>query len=310
MKSALIGYTGFVGGNLSNKMNYTHNYNSKNIQEIQNQEFDYLVCAGIPAEMFTANANPEQDKKNIQDILDILSTVRAKKSVLISTIAIYAQPITADERSSNFDISTPYGIHRRMAEEQFQQIFEQALIIRLPALFGDKLKKNFLFDIINPSPAFLKIEKFEELSTYSPLIKSYYEFNKTKNMYQFQKDRAISENTLEQINHTFEQLQFTSLQFTNADSKFQFYNLQNLHRDITRAFTNGISELNICSEPITPKEIIKILFQKEFNCTTVYKFDYNMKSIHAHLWGNNFYLYTQSQIFADLTEFFQKNGVL
>ena len=310
MKTALIGYTGFVGGNLLEKTSFTDLYNSKNIHEIKNKEFDFLVCAGIPAEMFVANTNPEQDKKNIQDILDILKTVKAKTAVLISTIAVYPQPVIADESSLEFDTNTPYGDHRRMAELQFTEMFEKHLIVRLPALFGYKIKKNFLYDIINPAPAFLKADKFEELSNQEPILNKYYLLNESKGMYQFQKNSAHEDRMLQEIYSVFSKLNFTSLQFTNANSLFQFYNLRHLYDDINKALTNNIKELNICSHPVTPKEIMNILFHKEFNNTTANKFDYNMKSNFAHLWDNTTYLYNKKQILSELTEFFIENGVL
>ncbi|SFB92554.1 Nucleoside-diphosphate-sugar epimerase [Brevinema andersonii] len=310
MKSALIGYTGFVGGNLLEKMNFTHQYNSKNIQEIKHKEFDFLICAGIPAEMFISNSNPEQDKKNIQNILDILATVKVKTAVLISTVAVYSQPVIADENSTSFDLNTPYGKHRRMAEEQFIEMFPKHLIVRLPALFGRKIKKNFLCDIINPTPVFLKKEKLIELSEQENILKEYYSFNDSKNMYEFQKDLAINNNKLQEINNIFNKLNFTSLQFTHADSRFQFYNLHNLHHDIQKALENNISILNICSEPITPREIIKTLFDKEFNFTSARKFSYDIQSLYASLWDNTKYLYNKEQVITDLKLFFIENGVL
>ena len=46
MNHGLIGYTGFVGGNLLRQSEFQKLYNSSNIAEIQEQQFDYLVCAG------------------------------------------------------------------------------------------------------------------------------------------------------------------------------------------------------------------------------------------------------------------------
>ncbi len=311
MNSALLGYTGFVGGNLLESASFTHLFNSKNIHDIKDHEFDFLVCSCIPAEMFVANSNPEQDLKNIQDILDILKTVKAKQAVLVSTIAVYPQPVVTDENSLQFDVNTPYGKHRRYVEEQFAQLFENYLIVRLPALFGYNIKKNFLYDIINPTPAFLKNDKFTEFAEQYSILKEYYQFNESKNMYQFQKQVAIDEDQLSKINYIFsEELDFTSLQFTNADSKFQFYNLRNLHNDIQIALDNNLTTLNVCSTPITPKEVMQRLFNKNFTLTTANKFDYDMKSIHANLWGNEHYLYDKDQVITSLKAFFVENGVL
>ena len=42
MKTALIGYTGFVGGNIKSQHEFDDYYNSKNIADIESQEYDSL----------------------------------------------------------------------------------------------------------------------------------------------------------------------------------------------------------------------------------------------------------------------------
>ena len=43
----------------------------------------------------------------------------------------------------------PYGLNRRFFEKFIQDKFEDHLIIRLPALVGNGLKKNAIFDLHN-----------------------------------------------------------------------------------------------------------------------------------------------------------------
>ena len=43
MKKALIGYTGFVGSNLQAQIKFDDFYNSKNIQDIKDKEYDVVV---------------------------------------------------------------------------------------------------------------------------------------------------------------------------------------------------------------------------------------------------------------------------
>ncbi len=148
MANALIGHTGFVGGNLLRQNQFDFLYNSKNIQDIDEKNFDMVVCAGVPAIKWLANKEPEKDWANIEKLINNLKTISAKKFVLISTIDVY--PVTTAV-TEDFSIDTnqllPYGKHRRMLEEFVANNFD-SLIVRLPGIFGIGLKKNPLFDLI------------------------------------------------------------------------------------------------------------------------------------------------------------------
>lgn len=153
MKTALIGYTGFVWSNLDTQFSFTHKYNSQNIWDIQWESFDMVICAWARAVKWWANQNPEQDLAQIQELIDNLSTIQAKKFVLISTVDVYPSPIDVDE---NFDfLSIPlnswhaYGQNRYYLEQFVQQKFSESHVIRLPGLFGNGLKKNVIFDLLN-----------------------------------------------------------------------------------------------------------------------------------------------------------------
>lgn len=151
MNSALIGYTGFVGSNLASAHPFSKKFNSRNISEICGQTFDLIICAGVSAEKWRANENPEHDWSSIQRLIDVLETVSSREFILISSIDVYPQTvINADERTE-FDAADnhAYGEHRYRLEQWAQSKFELTRIVRLPALFGRGLKKNALFDLLN-----------------------------------------------------------------------------------------------------------------------------------------------------------------
>jgi len=147
--SALIGYTGFVGGNICAQRPFTHLYNSRNIGDIDHHAFGLAVCAGVRAEMWIANQDPAADRARIQRLMDSLKTVSAKRFVLISTIAVYAVPVGVDEDSAlDTSHATAYGRNRRELEVFCGERFEDCLIVRLPSLFGAGIKKNVIFDFL------------------------------------------------------------------------------------------------------------------------------------------------------------------
>lgn len=312
MKSALIGYTGFVGSNLKNQYIFSDLYNSKNYLELKDTEYDTVVCAGIPAAMWMANKNPDQDLKLINDLLDVIKTMKVKYFVLISSIAVYKSPvININEDSKQFENNIAYGKNRRYAETVIQNKFNNYSIIRLPALFGNNLKKNFLYDLKNQEPAFLTEAKLAEIKkslseSEQDFLAKYYIFDERKNMYVFSKELAIKDSAREQIIKILNIANFTALNFTNSESFYQFYSLNNLWKDINIAIENNIKELNICSEPLQASDIAKKFFNIDLtNDNGQVPFNYDMHTKYAGLWnktGN--YQYSKNDILAELEKFF------
>src|SRR5471032_508614 len=58
MNDALIGYSGFVGGNLARHHRFAARFNSTNIGELRGQSFRRIVHAGTPAIKWWANEHP------------------------------------------------------------------------------------------------------------------------------------------------------------------------------------------------------------------------------------------------------------
>jgi dTDP-4-dehydrorhamnose reductase len=148
--SALIGHTGFVGGHLQTKIPFQETYNRSNISNIQGLKTDLLICAGLPAEKWKANSDPNSDWLNMANLSQLISTVKADKAILVSTIDVYQPAIDINEDSQpNFIGTEAYGRNRAWFEMFFKATFPNSLIVRLPGLFAPNLKKNLIFDLIN-----------------------------------------------------------------------------------------------------------------------------------------------------------------
>lgn len=308
---ALIGFTGFVGSNLNSDI-YQYVFNSKNIEEILKYNFDQIVCAGVRAEKFLANAYPTQDLQSIDQLIEILKKVKCNQFILISTIDIYKEPNGVDE-NTYIDTNNlhPYGANRYHMEQFVRSHFEDYLIVRLPALFGKGLKKNFIYDMIHKIPTMIMKNKMIELETIGTvedqqqLLKCY--DKNAQGDYILRNDINDKERLV--LKRRLEKLGFTSLIFTDSRSMFPFYDLSNLQRDIDIAIENGIKELNIAVEPITSEEIARECFGVEFNNKIQGKqpIYYDMKSIHADKWnGKQGYLYSKDQTLSQITKFIRE----
>jgi hypothetical protein len=150
VSSALIGYSGFVGGFLASRVHFDLLVNRANLHELRGARLDRIVCAGLPAAKWIANRDPLADRNNMLGLCEVLGTVTAGSFVLISTIDVYPRTCDADEA---FDCASgsnhPYGRHRLEFEGFIRGRFANALILRLPALFGPGLRKNVLFDLLH-----------------------------------------------------------------------------------------------------------------------------------------------------------------
>jgi sugar phosphate isomerase/epimerase len=151
MKNAIVGYTGFVGSNLLQFYKFDFFYNSSNFCEAKDKCFDTLFFCGVPAIKWKANKYPQEDIDVIENIKNILKTIKVNKIILISTIDVYENVDLGNDEDYDCDyvINHPYGRNRYMFEYFIREKFDNYNIIRLPALFGKGLKKNIIYDLIN-----------------------------------------------------------------------------------------------------------------------------------------------------------------
>ena len=146
---ALIGHTGFVGGNLRGQGVFEHLFNSSNIEDIRGRSFDLVVCAGAPSVKWRANQEPEADLVAVSRLIGALREVEARRVVVISTVDVYPTPVDVDEDTPiDRSAGLPYGRHRLMLEDAVRERFDTT-VVRLPGLFGPGLKKNIIYDLLH-----------------------------------------------------------------------------------------------------------------------------------------------------------------
>jgi hypothetical protein len=150
MTSLLIGSTGYVGSKISQTRKFDFKVHRSDLDTVSNSSHDFLICSGLPATKWLANANPESDWKNVKKLASTLRTISAENALLISTIDVYQPSVGVSERDGpNLDGPEAYGTNRAWFESFFLQNFPSGKVLRLPGLFSIELRKNFVFDLLN-----------------------------------------------------------------------------------------------------------------------------------------------------------------
>lgn len=304
MKS-LVGFTGFVGSNLREGGDFDALYNSKNIADAFGTSPDLLVYAGARAEMFLANAFPEKDFAQMRDALGNIKNIQPKKLVLISTISVYGENPAGDEDAAiDENTLTAYGRNRLWLENAARGECADALIVRLPALYGKNLKKNFIYDYIHVIPSLLKEEKFRELAAAGGSLNEFYE-RQGNGFYQC---RKLMPEERRELAGFFKGCGFSALNFTDSRSRYQFYNLRFLWKHVCTALDYGIKTLNITAEPVSVSELHEFLsgvpFVNELPKPPVAQ---DLRTKHAGLFGGKSgYLFRRDFVLKDIRRFVEK----
>lgn len=302
---ALVGYTGFVGSNIYEAAGSEIDavYNSKNIEEAYGTNPDLLIYAGLRAEKYLANNAPEKDMELIYQAEENIEKIGPKKLVLISTIDVFKVPKGVDENSAiDTENLHAYGYDRYQLELWVRKKYPDALIIRLPGLFGKNIKKNFIYDFINVIPSMLKKEKFEKFSKKDSDFKKFYTMQ-DNGFYKVN----VSEGDKEMLKSKFRKLGFSALNFTDSRSVYQFYNLAHLWKDINTALDAGIRLWHPATQPVSAGEVYEYLtgekFVNELGGTPA---DYDCKTVYSEKFsGRNGYIADKSAVLEEIKEFIE-----
>ncbi|MCG6206874.1 hypothetical protein LPW26_19695 [Rhodopseudomonas sp. HC1] len=264
MGDAVIGSTGFVGGHLLRQHAFAASFNSRNICKAAGEAFHTVVCAAAPGSMFQANRFPDRDQAQIDALIDSLSTIDAQRFVLISSIAVLADCAGQDETMSSFETGLAYGRNRRALERFCVEHFSKCLIVRIPALFGEGLKKNFVFDILNPMPSMLARARLTELSDRLPVrlrdgLSGIYSWDDGLELFVIDREALGSTGQRAAYDAAVTELGLSAIQFTHPDSSFQYYDMTRLWADIALCLDHGLGIVHLAPEPLPAREVFAAL---------------------------------------------------
>lgn len=301
MRDLLVGSTGFVGGNLRAAHSFAALAHSTDIAAQYGSRPDLCVYAGVPAEMFLANAAPEKDLDRMRTARENLRRIAPKRVALISTIAVFADSRGADEntRPGGENVSA-YGRNRLQLERWVWEDFPGSLVLRLPALYGVGMKKNFLYDLHTVTPAMLRAEKYAELAAASPLVKTAYS-PAQNGFYKLNGQADPAE-----LKAFFAANSFNALAFTDSRSRYQFYDLGRLWSDIGVALEHGLPLLHLATPPVSAARVYEAVTGQTGWRNELDKppFDYDLRTRHAALLGGaDGYLCTEEEELASVRDF-------
>jgi hypothetical protein len=226
--------------------------------------------------------------------------------VLISTIDVFKNPVGTDE---DIPLTTDglhaYGINRLAFEQMAAEIVRNCHIVRLPALFGRNIKKNFIFDLINVIPSMLTEHKYNELSSQSPMIARMY--SKQRNGFYA---CICAESGRPELRAEFERIGFSAVNFTDSRAEYQFYNLAYLCEHIQIVIKNNIPLIHLATEPLSSAEIYHALKNSEFvNKIAEQPPKYDFRTKYAELFGGkDGYLFGKEHVLREICEFVEGNA--
>ncbi len=298
--TVLVGSTGFVGGNLLAAHPFDAAYHSTNVREGFGRANGLVVYAGVPAAMYLANADPDADRAVMAAARENLRRLAPQKVVLISSIAVFADSrgkTEADEPAP--EGLAPYGANRLQLERWVREDWPDALIVRLPALYGRGLKKNFLYDLHTITPGLLRPDKYRQLAERSELVRVGYE-DAHNGFYKLsgKADPAA-------LRAWFEQADFNALAFTDSRSVYQFYDLARLWSDIQTALRARLTVLHLATPPLSAARVYEAYTGRTFvNHLPGAPFDYDLRTRHAALLGGaGEYLCSEEECLAAVCRF-------
>ena len=314
-KTALVGFTGYVGSNLMAQHRFDGHFHRANVHELATAEYSTIVCAGSPGSMFLANRYPGADRESIEALKFYLARARAERLVLISTTAVLRGfGRGADETTEEFEVELAYGRHRRDLEEFCRDVFDECLVTRLPALFGRGLSKNFLFDIMNPIPSMLPEARFAELVATVPVrlataFRSMFRLDAAKAMYVVDRDLVSRSTDASAIEAHLRDLGATSLAFTNPGSSFQFYPLARLWSDVEVALAHGLDTVHLVTEPVTASALHEHVTGTPMPRSTARVHREDVRTAFASLWGvAGEYIMSRAAVIEQLTAFVREQS--
>ncbi|MCB7091774.1 NAD(P)-dependent oxidoreductase [Enterocloster bolteae] len=299
----LVGSTGFVGSNLIEYGAFDKKYHSTDVNEAYGSKPDVLVYAGVTGTKFWANMFPEKDADIICQAKTNIEKICPKKIILISSIDVNSSLDSDEQKESDKSFFCSYGNNRLELEKWISSNYEDYHIIRLPAIYGKNIKKNYIHDLISPIPPILTLDKYNDILKVISEITDAYSLH-ADGLYHYNESYSGKKS----LEEKFIKNPFNAISFTNPRSSFQYYNLAWLWNDINRIMEQKIKKINLVTEPIFSNELFELVYHCEYWYeSSAPLVNYNLKTAFAEaLGGHNGYIYKKEYVLKDLINYIKK----
>ena len=309
----LVGYTGVVGSNLHTKYKFDKIANSKDVKKMYGDCPDILVYSGVTGTKWYANAQEKADREVIESAILNIKEINPRKLVLISTVDVYDSLDRKDEDYlSNLTELHIYGRHRMELEQWVRNNIPSYHIVRLPAIFGENLRKNFICDLIDYIPHILNEKMYVDVNSEHRRLFGYdlndYYRRGDDGLYYF--DFTFNNEIKSKMSGEFRVMKHNALMFTNPKSEYQFYNLERLWDHIQIVIEKNIDVINLVSEPVAANDVCLYVDNHKMNLLVTNEIHYRLATKYAKLFENSNateYLYNKEYVLEDIKKYIKKS---
>ena len=137
-RRALAGSRNLLTSNLRAQMRFDVEVHRQDLTALLDDRFDLVVCAvpGGPHGTMAPN-DVEHDHRELVQLARVLSHVRTRHLVVLSTVAVYGELEHADETA---DVDSAAGMswarHRYWFEQKMREHHPSVVVLRVPLAFG------------------------------------------------------------------------------------------------------------------------------------------------------------------------------
>lgn len=146
MKYSIIG-NGLIGNLLHEDIRDCVVYDRGSAEKFRKTEHDVVIIAAPSSNRLAVNTVPENDLDDCIRIFNLVSQSRYQNLVYISTVDIYPDKTSKDNRPTHCPESG-YARNRWLFERMIMSLHDSQ-VIRLPTLCHPTIQKNIIFDLKN-----------------------------------------------------------------------------------------------------------------------------------------------------------------